>query len=266
MRMLFGILTMVLLVSSCSTFYQPKTVYTPTVDSTRKSEIKLIGGFDAIEVQGAKLLSKQKIAFFEFSYDYNELGTVNKFKDLITDNFYFGLGLGIRPKDQMSKHFISTSIGYSNRKNINLGMGSPWSEGESRLIIYNANQYNFRLLYSYSINRENHLQLTPFFDLCYAPKLSFQSTVSDWVWNETWGYTISPHELFYGIFGIQSTIYPNRYMQASFGMKFRTFYKTNTYTKSFIGPGSEERFKDDYYDVFTSEFIYARAIIWLRFR
>jgi hypothetical protein len=266
MRIIIGFLVITTAFTSCSTVYQPKTVYTPTVDSTKKSEVKLIAGFDAIEIQGAKLLDDHNIVFLEYSHDFQNSGHYHNLNEFFSNNQYIGLGYGRKFNGNLGDHFLGASFGLTNRKNTSYYQGRYSGEGHSEFNINNASHYNFRITYSYKFTRDYSYQVTPFFDLCYAPKLSYGWNVTDYVKNDSWGYHVSQHQAFFGIVGIQGTFYPLKYVQASFGIKYPSFVRTGDYAKSYLNEESEARYKDEYYEMFTNELIYARAIIWLRFK
>ncbi|MFY0675095.1 MAG: hypothetical protein JXQ87_16960 [Bacteroidia bacterium] len=266
MRIILGFLFTTIAFASCSTVYQPKTVYTPTVDSTNKSEIKLIAGFNAIEIQGAKLLGDNNIVFLEYSQDFQNRGHYHNLSEFFSNNQYFGLGYGRTFKGFYGNHFLGSAFGFTNRSNLINHDYRRSGEGHSELFTHNADHYNFRLTYSYIHNNQINFQLTPFFDFCYAPKLAYDWSVTDYVINNTWGYQLSTHKALFGIVGVQGTFYPSKYVQASFGIKLPTFVRAGEYTKSYLNEESEARYKDEYYQTFTHELIYVRAIIWLRFK
>ncbi|MGB0429317.1 MAG: hypothetical protein ACPGLV_02500 [Bacteroidia bacterium] len=266
MRIIIGFLIIAFGFVSCSTVYQPKTVYTPTVDSTKKSEVKLIGGFDAIEIQGAKLLDDHNIVFLEYSYDFQNRGHYHNLGEFFSNKQYFGLGYGRKFDGNLGDHFLGASFGFTNRKNTSYYQGRYSGEGHSELNINNASHYNFRITYSYKFTPEFSFQITPFFDLCYAPYLSYGWSVTDYVWNNSLGYHVSPHKSLFGIVGLQGSFYPLKYVQASFGIKYPSFVRTGEYQKTYLNELSQDRYKNEYYNMFTHEIIYARAIIWLRFK
>ncbi|MCB0737383.1 MAG: hypothetical protein KDC92_07710 [Bacteroidetes bacterium] len=204
---------------SCSpVLHLPNTPNVPTVDTSKRTELKLGGSFSAIDLQFNHLIHKKHIVQFSSTLPmilYSEKPVLK-----------IGLGYGKIISASLDERFTtSTQLGYSLLNNRTFGAFdfiSDYHGGgeESNDILIHGNQYHISQLLSMGFKTEKYnLTNSAHLELGYSPKAGFTRTTYNGHFGTQRTSSFSIENLYYVLAGFNFQIAYSNWCLFTIGTK-----------------------------------------------